>query len=69
MHDAPEVWQGRDEKVRTERRTYSHTGTTVNGPQGSEFMDRDCSNREKVLPFRSATGAHMECGRLFLFNL
>ena len=40
-------------------------GTTVYGPKGSSFMDRECSNRERVLPFRSATGAHKEGGHLF----
>jgi len=25
----------------------------------------ECSIREKVCPFRSATGAHKECGHLF----
>ena len=36
------------------------------GQGGSKVMDMECSIREKALPFRSATGAHMECGHLFL---
>ena len=41
------------------------TVKTVIGPRGAKFVDRERPNREKVRPFRSATGAHMERGHLF----
>ena len=32
-------------------------------------LDMECSKREKVRPFCSATGAHKDCGHRFLFSV
>ena len=65
MHEAPETWHGSNEKVSKDWQTYRSTDNPVYEPKGSEFMDKECSNCEKVRPFRSATGVHRECGHLF----
>ena len=47
------------------RYAYKNTVNSEVEPTGSELNNMECSGCEKVRPFRSATGAHMECGHLF----
>ena len=65
MQDAPVLCQGSSEKAFKDWPAFRDTGSPVYEPKGSKYQEQGLFNHGKVRPFRSATGAHMECGHPF----
>jgi len=51
MRDAPETWQGCNEKVSKDRQAYRNTGSPVNEQDGSGYRTRNVQNVERSALF------------------